>query len=101
MRRSSGDRGRPLLDRASMVQDNRDTQCLRLLMDRRWTRRFELKYCVNSAIDISIFVDIFKKIMMATIISHGPKYIALFVLHNRSSSNTTQALVCSFFCITE
>jgi hypothetical protein len=44
----------------------------------------KLKYCVNFAIDISIFVGIFRKIMNATIISPGSKYIARIVVNTYS-----------------
>jgi len=49
-----------------------------------------LKFCINSAIDISIFVGIFRKIMIITIISPIPKYIARSVTDSYSSTNTNQ-----------
>jgi len=81
-----------------MIQKDRNGWYQKSIIERRFAHPVELKYCVNSAIDISIFVDIFKKIMITTIISHGPKYIAVFVLYTLSSSNTNQALIFSFFC---
>ena len=87
-----------LIDGANMIQENQDGWCQQLIIEHRVVHPVELKYCVSSAIDISIFVGIFKKIMITTIVSHGPKYIALFALCTHSSSNTNQALVSSFFC---
>ena len=56
-----------------------------------------LKYCVNFAIDNSIFVDIFRKIMKMTIISPAPKYIAGYIIDNLPSTNTNQAFPFAFF----
>jgi hypothetical protein len=52
-----------------------------------------LKYCVNFAIDNSIFVDIFRKIMKMTIISPIPKYIAGYVVDNYPSTHTNQTFL--------
>lgn len=62
-----------------------------------WRLAELLKFCINSAIDISIFVGIFRKIMIITIISPAPKYIARFVIASYSSTNANQTSF-SFLC---
>ena len=57
---------------------------------------FMLKYCVNFAIDNSIFVDIFRKIRKTTIISPPPKYIAGYIFDDLPSTNANQAILFAF-----